>query len=99
MKSLKNCSNGEPGRHIGMSGPAAADFTSAVEEMLTTAGSSFAARSAKLSGAGRADCRRERRRATKRHGCRRCAGECRGPKQAGRREFHRCMSLFRFLRT
>ena len=53
MKSLKNCSNGEPGGNIGMSGPAVV-FTSVVEDMLTTAGSSFAARSAKLSGAGRA---------------------------------------------
>ena len=54
-KSLKNCSNGEPGGNIGISGPAPGPPARAcaawVDEMLTTAGSSLAARSAKLSGA------------------------------------------------
>ena len=54
-KSLKNCSNGEPGGNSGISGPApgapARACAAWVDEMFTTAGSSFAARSAKLSGA------------------------------------------------
>ncbi len=56
-KSLKNCSNGEPGGNSGTSGPGpgpgepARACTAWVDEMFTTAGSSFAARSAKLSGA------------------------------------------------
>ncbi len=54
-KSLKNCSNGEPGGNSGTSGPGlgtpARACTAWVDEMFTTAGRSFAARSAKLSGA------------------------------------------------
>ena len=55
-KSLKNCSNGEPGGNSGISGPwpgfpARAWAAAWVDEMFTTAGSSLAARSAKLSGA------------------------------------------------
>src|SRR5215831_3832191 len=57
-KSRKNSSNGDPGGNCGISGPLCSrprsDFTVWVVEILTTAGSSFAARSAKLSGAGRA---------------------------------------------
>src|SRR6266436_6770700 len=57
-KSLKNSSKGEPGGNCGISGPACSrprsDFSVCVVEMLTTDGSNFAARSAKLSGAGRA---------------------------------------------
>jgi hypothetical protein len=53
-KSLKNCSNGDPGGNIGISGPAPGPPARAciawVDEMFTTAGNSFAARSAKLSG-------------------------------------------------
>ncbi len=51
MKSLKNCSNGEPGGNTGTSGPRLARPGARrerwVEEMLTTPGSSLAARSAK----------------------------------------------------
>src|SRR6516164_5854900 len=57
-KSRKNSSNGDPGGNCGISGPLCSrprsDFTVWVVEILTTEGSSFAARSAKLSGAGRA---------------------------------------------
>src|SRR5271167_2930754 len=57
-KSWKNFSNGEPGGKSGISGPGwsppPAVFKVCVVEMLTTEGSSLAARSAKLSGAGRA---------------------------------------------
>ena len=57
-KSLKNSSNGEPGGNCGSSGAPRSFFCSGfsvwVVEMLTTDGSSFAARSAKPSGAGRA---------------------------------------------
>ena len=55
-KSLKNCSNGEPGGNIGKSGPGPPARAVIVvdDDTLTTPGSSFAARSAKLSGAGRA---------------------------------------------
>ena len=59
-KSLKNCSNGEPGGNIGISGPAPGPARHSsrvmvwVDDTLTTAGSSLAARSAKLSGAERA---------------------------------------------
>ena len=54
-KSLKNCSNGEPGGNIGISGPQPPRACTEVEdETLTTAGSSCSARSAKLSGAPRA---------------------------------------------
>src|SRR5215469_3504543 len=58
-KSRKNSSNGEPGGNGGISEPACSrprsDFIVWVVEMLTTEGRSFSARSAKLSGAGRAD--------------------------------------------
>src|SRR5215469_5071605 len=58
-KSLKNSSNGEPGGNWGISGPPCSrprsNFTVWVVEMLTTEGSSRAARSAKPSGAGRAE--------------------------------------------
>ncbi len=70
MKSWKNFSNGDPGGKAGMPGPGPglgpapgpsssspsgwSAATVSVEEMLTTAGSSEAARSAKLSGAARA---------------------------------------------
>ena len=52
-KSRKNCSNGEPGGNCGMSGTARSLRASAfcVELMLTTAGASLAARSAKVTGA------------------------------------------------
>ena len=53
MKSLKNWSNGEPGGTPGIPDPLSGDLMSVVEDTLTTAGSSLAARSAKLSGAGR----------------------------------------------
>src|ERR1700761_8626807 len=58
-KSLKNCSNGDPGGNIGISGPAPGPGTFLavivwVDETFTTAGNSLAARSAKLSGAERA---------------------------------------------
>src|SRR5262252_3134498 len=57
-KSRKNSSNGEPGGNCGISGPLCSrprsDFIVWVVEILTTDGSSRAARSAKLSGAGRA---------------------------------------------
>src|SRR5215470_7053432 len=57
-KSRKNSSNGEPGGNCGISGPLRSrprsDFIVWVVEILTTDGSSRAARSAKLSGAGRA---------------------------------------------
>ena len=53
--SLKKSSNGEPGGSCGISGPGLpATSWVWVVEMLTTAGSSFSARSAKLSGAPRA---------------------------------------------
>ncbi len=56
MKSWKNCSNGEPCGNCGESpdGRSARACTACCEEMLTTAGASEAARSAKLSGAPRA---------------------------------------------
>src|SRR5271165_4076042 len=55
MKSLKNCSNGEPGGNSGISGrppgpPLARASIREEEETFTTAGSSRAARSAKLAG-------------------------------------------------
>src|ERR1700733_1319601 len=57
-KSLKNCSNGDPGGNMGISGPTPGPPFFAVmvwvDDTLTTAGSSLAARSAKLSGAERA---------------------------------------------
>src|SRR6516165_1938677 len=59
-KSRKNSSNGEPGGNCGISGPACScswprsDFRFCWVEMFTTDGSSLSARSAKLSGAGRA---------------------------------------------
>ena len=56
-KSLKNCSNGEPGGNTGTSGPGRSPprtCTEVLEEILTTDGNSLAARSAKLSGATRA---------------------------------------------
>src|SRR5438270_2909744 len=63
-KSRKNSSNGEPGGNWGISGPLCSrpcsDFTVWVVEILTTEGNSFAARSAKLSGAGRASTGRGR---------------------------------------
>src|SRR5690349_11253672 len=66
-KSRKNSSNGEPGGNWGISGPECSrprsDFIDCVVEMLTTEGSSFAARSAKLSGAGRAEAGLENRHA------------------------------------
>src|SRR5271166_3261094 len=56
MKSLKNCSKGEPGGNIGKSGPGPPlrAVIVAEDDTLTTAGSSFAARSAKLSPGTRA---------------------------------------------
>src|SRR5580658_9404323 len=54
-KSLKNSSKGEPGGNCGTSGPTWPTLSLlivCVVETLTTAGRSFAARSAKLSGAG-----------------------------------------------
>src|SRR5690606_31048500 len=56
MKSRKNRSKGEPGGNCGISGPPRSPraLTDWLVEMLTTAGRSFAARSAKLSGAERA---------------------------------------------
>ena len=53
-KSLKNSSNGEPGGNCGICGCWSGALCAAIvveEEMLTTAGSSLAARSAKLAGA------------------------------------------------
>src|ERR1700722_6133372 len=58
-KSLKNCSNGDPGGNIGISGPVPPGGPFLVvmvwlDDTLTTAGSNLAASSAKLSGADRA---------------------------------------------
>src|SRR5947208_7386645 len=57
-KSLKNSSNGEPGGNCGRPGTACSrclsGLTVCVVEILTTAGTSFSARSANPSGAGRA---------------------------------------------
>src|SRR5687768_15338871 len=55
-KSLKNSSNGDPGGNCGRPDcpPWRSGLTVWVVEMLTTDGSSFSAKSAKLSGAGRA---------------------------------------------
>src|SRR6266702_3134610 len=57
-KSLKNSSNGEPGGNCGRPGVARSrclsGLTVCVVEILTTAGTSFSARSANPSGAGRA---------------------------------------------
>jgi hypothetical protein len=54
MKSLKNCSKGEPGGKTGISGASELARLVWLELTLTTAGSREPARSAKLSGAGRA---------------------------------------------
>src|SRR5215472_10164612 len=57
-KSRKNSSKGEPGGNCGISGPECSrprsDFSVCAVEIFTTDGSNLAARSAKLSGAGRA---------------------------------------------
>src|SRR5262249_36849097 len=56
MKSLKNCSNGEPGgscRSGGSPSPSALALMVWLVEIFTTAGCSFSARSAKLNGAPR----------------------------------------------
>ncbi len=51
---MKNCSNGEPGGKIGISGPLLFAEIVWLDETFTTAGKRRAARSAKLSGAERA---------------------------------------------
>ena len=83
-KSLKNCSNGEPGGNIGISGPAPGPPLCAVtvwwRTTFTTAGSSFAARSAKLSGA-----RARHRPASAGRPRRERHGEQGGKRRAGRR--------------
>jgi len=51
---LNNSSKGEPGGNCGISIPRSEFFSVWVVEILTTAGSSFSDKSAKLSGAGAA---------------------------------------------
>ena len=50
MNSSKKSSNGEPGGKCGISGKSSAAIAFWVDEMLTTEGRSFSARSAKLPG-------------------------------------------------
>src|SRR5882672_7697286 len=90
-KSLKNSSNGEPGGNCGISGPPCpcrsppprfsgfsgfSDFTVCVVEMLTTEGNNLAARSAKLSGAGRAKTGVEPTDATNNNAANAAAAQC-----------------------